>query len=270
MILNIRALAVLAALSLSAAACAAPTDEEATESEESTQDLASRSAYLETFQGIDGQYYFHLMAGNGQNVLRSEGYKTASGANGGVDSVLVTGLDKHAFDVKQAKDGQWYFNLVAGNNEVIGTSELYASKSNATRGVSTVRGLVRLFARNGGSSSNAPKAAPKAERFEIFTGEDKQSYFRLRAANGEIMLSSEGYASKSGAENGIVSVKTNGDEAASYEVFEAHDGQYGVKLLAGNGEVIAQTETYASKSNANRAVARLTEILGRPVAVSSN
>ncbi len=270
MILNIRALALLAALSLSAAACAAPTDEDTTESEESTQDLSSRSAYFETFQAIDGQYYFHLMAGNGQNVLRSEGYSAAAGANGGVDAVLVAGLDKHAFDVKQAKDGQWYFNLVAGNNEGIGTSELYASKSNATRGVSTVRALVRLFARNGGSASSSPKAAAKAEKFEIFTGEDKQSYFRLRAANGEIMLSSEGYASKSGAENGVVSVKTNGHTKASYEVFEAHDGQYGVKLLAANGEVIAQTETYSSKSNANRAVTRLAEILGHPVAVSGN
>ena len=267
--LDIRAIAALCVLSLSAAACAVPTEED-DQTEETNQDLVSRSAYFETFQGIDGQYYFHLMAANGQNVLRSEGYAAQAGADAGVNAVLTAGLDKHAFDVKQAKNGEWYFNLLAANNEVVGTSELYVSKSNATRGVSTVRGLVRLFAQAGSGSSSTPKAAPHKERFEIFTGEDSKSYFRLRAGNGEIMLSSQGYTSKSGATSGIASVKSNGTVVASYDVFEAHDGQYGVNLVAANGEIIARTETYASKSNATRAVARLTEILGRAVPTTSN
>ena len=49
--------------------------------------------------------------------------------------------------------------------------------------------------------------------FEIFKGKKSQFYFRLRAKNGEIILQSEGYTSKSGCKNGIKSVKVNsGDE----------------------------------------------------------
>lgn len=264
MILNIRALAVLAALSLSAAACAAPIEPDTVEAEE-TSDLVSRSAYFESFQGLDGQYYFHLMAGNGQNVLRSEGYARAGGAERGIASVLANGADKRNFDLKQARSGEWYFDLLAENREIIGTSQLYSTKSNAERGGRTVRALVRLFR---GATSAQAQSAPRRERFELFTGEDAQTYFRLRAGNGEIMLASEGYASKANAQRGIASVQANGQDESRFEVFEAWDGAWAVRLVASNGEIIGRGQTYGSKSNAERAVARLAEILGERVAVA--
>jgi uncharacterized protein YegP (UPF0339 family) len=263
MILNIRALAVLAALSLTVVAgCAAPT-EEVSESEE-TQDLVSTSAYFETFQGQDGKFYFHLMAGNGQNVLRSQSYTRLASAQNGVSSVLDNGNDKRNFEVNQALNGDWYFNMIAANGQVIGSSELYSTKSNAERGARTVRALVRLL-----RAPLATKAAPTHQAFEIFKGEDGQVYFRLRSANGEIMLSSEGYVAKSGAENGVASVKANGADAASYEIEEAWDGGWAVRLVAANGEVIARTETYSTKSNAQRAVDHLAEILAGRVSTIS-
>jgi uncharacterized protein len=262
MILNFRAPAALAALaalslSVSAVACAAPTDEtEAYEVEETSQDLVSRSAYFETFQGIDGQHYFHLMAGNGQKVLRSEGYATNAGAVAGVATVTANGRDKRNFELLEAQSGEWYFNLKSPNGEIIGSSQLYSTKSNAERGARTVRALVRIVAQG-------TQQAPRRERFELFKGEDSQTYFRLRAGNGEIMLSSESYASKTGAKNGLASVQANGHTASQFQVFEAYDGAWGIRLVATNGQIIARGETYASKSNANRAVSRLVEILGR-------
>ena len=44
-------------------------------------------------------------------------------------------------------------------------------------------------------------------KFQIFKGKDGQFYFRLRAANGEIICSSEGYTTKQSAEKGIAAVK---------------------------------------------------------------
>ena len=256
MIRHISALAALVAMSLSAVACVAPTEQsdDSVETEETSQDLVSRSAFFETFEGHDGHYYFNLMAGNGQNVLRSQGYTKLASAQGGVASVLENGADKRNFDVKQATNGDWYFNLIAGNGEIIGSSELYASKSNADRGGRAVRALVRL-------ARNTTQAAPRRESFELFKGEDNKSYFRLRAANGEIMLSSQAYASNTNARGGIASVLTNGGAASSYEIFETNSGSYALRLVAKNGEVIARGESYASKSNATRAVSRLAEIL---------
>ncbi len=45
--------------------------------------------------------------------------------------------------------------------------------------------------------------------FEIFKGNDRQHYWRLKAPNGEIIAASEGYSSKQMAEHGITSVKHN-------------------------------------------------------------
>lgn len=263
MIRHICALAALAAFSLSAVACVSPTEEETTEVEETSQDLVSRSAYFETFQALDGRYYFNLMAGNGENVLRSQGYTTLASAEKGADSVLENGADPDNFELVQASNGDWYFRLYAANHKVIGVSELYANKSNATRGARTVRALVNL----GNDKGAEKKAAPRRERFELFKGEDGRSYFRLRAANGEIMLASQAYTAKSSAKNGIDSVKENGAYTDSFEVFPTWDGGYGVKLIAANGEVIARGETYSSKSNATRAVNRMAEILSGTVAV---
>ena len=255
MIRHISALAAVVCLSLSAVACASPTDEtDGVEAEETSQDIVSKSAFFETFQGLDGHYYFSMAAGNGENVLRSQGYTKLASAQNGVASVLANGNDKRQFDVKQASNGDYFFNLRAANNEIIGTSQMYSSKSNAERGARTVRSLVRI-------SRNASQAAPRRESFELFTGEDGKSYFHLRAGNGEIMLGSQAYTASSSARGGIASVLANGADASSYEVFETDGGGYAIRLVAGNGEVIARGEAYSSKSNATRAVSRLTQIL---------
>ena len=249
------AVVCLASASIGMIGCAAPTDDsDATQAEESSEDLVSSSAYFETFQGLDGHYYFSMTAGNGQNVLRSQGYTTLASAQNGIASVVANGNDKRQFDVAQATNGDWFFNLRAANNEIIGTSELYASKSNAERGARTVRALVRIV-------RSGSVAAPRRESFELFKGEDGKAYFHLRAANGEIMLGSQGYTASASARGGIASVLANGKSASSYEVFETASGEYAFDLVAANGEVIARGESYSSKSNATHAVARLVEIL---------
>jgi uncharacterized protein len=253
---HICALAAVVAMSLSTIACVAPTEQtgDGIETEETSQDVVSRSAFFETFEGVDGRYYFNLTAGNGESVLRSQGYTKLASAQGGVASVLANGNDKRNFDVKQATNGDWFFDLVAGNGEIIGTSELYATKSNAERGARAVRALVRLC-------RDTTQGAPRRESFELFKGEDGKAYFHLRAANGEIMLGSQAYASTTNARVGIASVLANGTDEAQYDVFETEGGRYAIRLVAKNGEIIARGQSYASKPGATRAVERLAEIL---------
>jgi uncharacterized protein YegP (UPF0339 family) len=108
-----------------------------------TQDATARQGRFEIFEGQDSQFYFRLVAGNGENVLRSEGYVSRSGAESGIASVKVNGIDAERYDVKENAAGEHYFNLVARNGQIIGTSEGYASKSNAERGVETVVRVVQ-------------------------------------------------------------------------------------------------------------------------------
>jgi uncharacterized protein len=58
------------------------------------------------------------------------------------------------------------------------------------------------------------KGDEMTEKFELFKDHAGKFRFHLKAANGEIIASSQGYNSKAGAENGIKSVRTNAPGAA--------------------------------------------------------
>lgn len=82
--------------------------------------------------------------------------------------------------------------------------------------------------------------------FEVFAGKNDQYYFRLKAGNHEPVLVSEGYASKSGCQNGIESVKRNAPNDAHYVRREGPS--FSFTLKAANGEPIGRSETYSSAS----------------------
>lgn len=86
-------------------------------------------------------------------------------------------------------------------------------------------------------------------KFEIFQSEKSDKfYFRLKAGNGQIILSSQAYASKATAKNGAESVKTNAGNDDNYERKEAANGKFHFNLLAANKQVIGSSQMYASKA----------------------
>ncbi len=209
---------------------------------------------FEIFEGADGQFYFHLKAANNEIVLQSEGYVAKAGAENGVESVKTHGVDLDNYELLENVAGEFYFNIKAANNEIIGTSESYVSKSNAETGMETVRELIAQVLRF--EAADTGGAA-----FEIFEGADGQYYFHLKAANGEIVLQSEGYVAKAGAINGIESVRVNGKDSEQYDVLEAEDGSFYFVLKADNNEVIGVSEMYVSKSNAEQGVETVVALL---------
>ena len=59
-----------------------------------------------------------------------------------------------------------------------------------------------------------------AGKFEIIKDKRGEFRFHLKAANGEIIASSEGYKTKAGAQNGIESVQKNAPGAAVVDLTE--------------------------------------------------
>ena len=84
--------------------------------------------------------------------------------------------------------------------------------------------------------------------FEVYKGNDKQFYFRLRATNNEIVLTSEGYVSKDGCLNGIESVKSNAPVFTHYLKKQSSDNQYYFLLVAANGKTIGNSELYTTEA----------------------
>ena len=87
----------------------------------------------------DGQFYFNLVAGNGQNILKSEAYTTKPACINGINSVKTNASDDAKFVRAESKNGKPYFNLKAGNGQVIGTSELYESEAGRENGIESVK-----------------------------------------------------------------------------------------------------------------------------------
>jgi uncharacterized protein YegP (UPF0339 family) len=102
------------------------------------------------------------------------------------------------FVITKRTNGEFQFNLKAGNGQTILSSEGYSSKAACLNGIESVK-------------TNS-KDDSKFDKLESKSG---KPYFNLKASNGQIIGSSEMYESTSARDNGIASVKTNAPEAAT-------------------------------------------------------
>lgn len=98
-----------------------------------------------------------------------------------------------------------------------------------------------------------------AGTFEIYKDKAGEFRFRLKAGNGEVVLTSEGYSSRSGAMNGVDSVKKNAPNAERFDATETKSGKYRFNLKAANHQVIGTSQNYdsaSSRDNGIKAVGR--------------
>ncbi len=87
----------------------------------------------------NGKFYFNLKARNGQVVLSSQGYVNKAGAKNGIESVKKNCGDDNCFERKVAKNGKHHFNLLSTNKQIVGSSQMYASKATMEGGISSVK-----------------------------------------------------------------------------------------------------------------------------------
>lgn len=85
-------------------------------------------------------------------------------------------------------------------------------------------------------------------KFQIFkSSSNNEYYYRLRARNGEPILSGEGYKTKQGCKDGIASVKLNAPIDGRYDRKDEF-GSYKFNLKASNHEIIGRSENYTTKN----------------------
>ncbi len=85
-----------------------------------------------------GKFYFRLKARNGQIILQSQGYATKASCMNGIKSVQTNATNDARFERKTSKDGRLMFNLLAGNKQIIGTSQMYKSKASCENGIAAI------------------------------------------------------------------------------------------------------------------------------------
>ncbi len=111
------------------------------------------------------------------------------------------------FVIKDTKSGGIKFDLKATNGQVIASSQVYKTLATCKKGIASV-------------TKNAPEAAvedqtvegyqaEKNPKFEVYADKSGEFRFRLKAKNGQIIATSEGYTTMKACSNGIASVKKN-------------------------------------------------------------
>ena len=107
------------------------------------------------------------------------------------------------------------FDLKATNGQVILSSEIYATRAAAVKGIASVKHCAAIA-----SVENQTEEGFRKElnpKFEMYQDKAGQFRFRMKARNGKIIGISEGYTAKAGCLNGIESVKTNAPAADTEE-----------------------------------------------------
>ncbi len=97
------------------------------------------AGWFELSKNDKGQFSFVLKAGNAETILRSEQYDSKASASNGIASVQKNSPDAARYERKVASDGRFHFNLKAGNHQVIGSSQMYASAANRDAGIASVQ-----------------------------------------------------------------------------------------------------------------------------------
>ena len=243
---------LLAALVLSTATLAGCAAGGTDDSIQSTDDQSTLPGSFDLWQSSDG-WHFHLVAGNKRILLTSEAYASRTSALNGVLSVINNGVDPSMYQVLPAAHG-YLLHLVAGNNEVIGFTQTYSTKSSATRAIgSCVRAVTTYL--------DEVQANASGRRVEVAAGASGTYHFNLFAQNGQVVLSSEAYASEAAAWNGAFAVQDASLVATNFAIKTATDGRFYFTLTADNGQIVGMSQMYTTKESAQTGITAVQSLL---------
>ncbi len=92
-------------------------------------------------------------------------------------------------------------------------------------------------------------------KFVVTVRKNGEFQFNLKASNGQVILTSEGYATKAACLGGIESVKKNAAVESRYEVKVAKNGKPYFNLKASNGQVIGASQMYSGERTMKAGIA---------------
>ena len=198
-----------------------------------------------------GSWFFHTIGKRGEIVLYSQAYVTRASAANGILAVEENGVDIEQYKVSQKPDGTWRFSLRAKNYQEIATSGSFATEAEARAGAAEARDLVAAILQ-------FKAQVEQGARFNLWRSKaDDEWYFTLLDVDGTPLLYSEGYQGRTGAVNGIQSVRANGKQASQYK-------QLGTSFIirAKNWQEIARSGTYPTAQDAVDGARHVRQLLG--------
>ena len=217
--------------------------------------VADSQATFEFYEDKGGSWRWRLRHDNGEIIADGgEGYHNRSNVRRAIRSVTdqipkaaALSLDPVGFEVYADAGGDWRWRLLHRNGNILADGgQGFASRSNATRAVETVR-----------------EVAANDDAFEVYEDNAGEYRWRLTADNGEVVADSgEGYSDRSGATEAVERVTGYAPEADAldvngtvFELYEDNAEEWRWRLRNRNGKIVADSgEGYGKRSKARAAI----------------
>jgi len=105
-------------------------------------------------------------------------------------------------------------------------------------------------------------------KFEIFKSpKNKKYYFNLKARNGQVILTSQGYEKMAGAKSGVKSVVTNSKKQSQFDRKVAKNGKCYFNLIAANKKIVGGSQRYATKATMEKGIKAVCRVAPEAVVV---
>ena len=119
------------------------------------------------------------------------------------------------FQTKKTANGGFVFNLLAGNGQVVATSEVYNKLGSMLNGIASVQKNAPVAGVEDQTVENPEKI--RNPKFEVYADKAGKIRFRLKAANGQVIAVGEAYETKKAALAGVAAGKKNAPGAKVVE-----------------------------------------------------
>jgi len=98
---------------------------------------------FETYKDVEDQFRFRIRTYYGNVLFRSEGYTQEHNIKNGINSVIENGVEDEQYRREVAENGSFYFNLVAKNNKIIGTSMFHETSAARDKNIQELKYLLQ-------------------------------------------------------------------------------------------------------------------------------
>lgn len=169
----------------------------------------------------EGEFVAYLYANNKEIMLTSETYSSPDGAKKGIATIRKNAAIDENFTYYRDKNKNYFFKLKTSKNRLLCAGETYANKSACLKSIESVKNFVDsplaekiekdvtiINYTPGQDEAYTPRK--NSGKWVISELDDETFIAQLFASNGELLLSSESYASYSSAKDAVENITQNG------------------------------------------------------------
>ena len=84
-------------------------------------------------------FSFSFINAAGHAVVKSENYKAKKSALSGIESVKKNCVNDARYELKETKNGKFFFNVKASNGQIVGTSMLFATEADRNGAIAELK-----------------------------------------------------------------------------------------------------------------------------------